>query len=167
MENELRQPALQPATPQSGWWKSPASLATDPVFLRVTEKYRLAAVGLHTAAIGWALTHNAEDGWVPVAAVVCGQVCAAPREELENVAKAIVTAGIWCEAVVNGIEGFVVAGAEKAVRERYARQVSASNAGRASQTQHGSSTANNRWPKRQQKIDPDRQVDWSQVSEEL
>lgn len=167
MDNSIRKPAFQPETPQSGWWKSPASLATDPVFLRVEEKYRLASVGLYSAAIGWALTHNAEDGWVPAAAIVCGQVCAAPREELEAVAKALLAAGIWCEAVVGGIEGFVVAGAEKAVRERYARQISASNAGKASQQKQEPANTYNKWPKKPQRIDPDRPVDWSQVSDEL
>lgn len=164
MDRQMPKPQYQPETPQSGWWKSPASLATDPVFLRVEDQYRLAAVGLYTASIGWSLTHNAQDGWLPAAAVYCGQVCAAPRQELENVSAALVVAGLWCEASLDGIDGFVVAGAEKAVQERYARQVSASNAGKAS---HGAKSPAPRWPQRPEKPDANRAVDWSKETGEL
>lgn len=164
MDRQLPKPQYQPETPMSGWWKSPASLATDPVFLRVEDQYRLAAVGLYTASVGWSLTHNAEGGWIPSAAVYCGQVCAAPRKELEEVASALVSAGIWCEASLDGIDGFVVAGAEKAVQERYARQVSASNAGKASQ---GAKSPSPRWPQRPERPDANKSVDWSKETGEL
>lgn len=160
-------PLHQPETPQSGWWKSPASLATDPVFLRVKDQYRLASVGLYTASVGWSLTHNAKEGWIPSAAVYCGQLCAAPRQELEEVAAALVAAGLWCEATVDGIDGFVVAGAEKAVQERFARQLSASNAGKASQQSGQPRSTGSRWPQRPPKPDANSSVDWSQISGEL
>ena len=169
MDRNLPQPQYSPATPSSGWWKSPASLATDPVFLRVSDAHRLAAVGLYTAAVGWTLTHDASEGWVPAAALLYGQVCAAPREQLEAVTAELVKAGIFVECEMDAMKGFIVAGAAKAIRERFARQLSASTAGKASaDAQASTRTAPaSKFPPRPAKIDPDKSVDWSKVSEEL
>lgn len=168
MDRNLPQPQYQPATPLSGWWKSPASLATDPVFLRVKDEHRLAAVGLYTAAVGWTLTHDASEGWVPAAALLCGQVCAAPREQLEAVTKALVEAGIFVECELDAMNGFIVAGAAKAISERFARQSNASAAGKASaEAQANVRSTPSKYPPRPPRIDPDKPVDWSKVSDEL
>lgn len=169
MDRKLPQPQYQPATPPSGWWKSPASLATDPVFLRVPDEHRLAAVGLYTAAVGWTLTHDAGEGWVPAAALLYGQVCAAPSEQLRVVAESLVTAGIFVEVELDGMAGYIVAGAAKAISERFARQQSASAAGKASAEAQasGRTPTPSKYPGRPPRIDPDKPVDWSKVGETL
>ena len=167
MEDDLPQPQFQPATPPAGWWKSPASLATDPVFLRVSDEHRLAAVGLYTAAVGWTLTHSSREGWVPAAALLYGQVCAAPQAQVQAVLDALVAAGVFLPTVVDGMNGYVVAGARKAVQERFARQESAAGAGRKSQEQRGDSAPASKFPKPKPRIDANTPVDWSMVSAEL
>ena len=168
MDEQLPIPPNAPSAPPSGWWKSPASLATDPVFLRVSDEHRLAAVGLYTAAVGWTLTHESAEGWLPTAALYYGQVCAAPSEQLRAVAAELVKAGIFAEAVHGGMEGFTIAGAAKAIKERFARQVSASNAGKAS----AEAQANGRPPAPQNYVRPWKsydlpKVDWSKETGEL
>lgn len=165
MSTQLPQPEFTPANPASGWWKAPGTLATDPAFLRVPDDLRLAAVGLYVASLGWALSHQGEDGWVPASALHLGQACAAPREQLEAAARALVVAGLFATASVGGLDGYVVAGASKAVQERFARQQSAQNAGRASAS--GGRPSSNYSPKSHGRVNPDRKVDWSQVSEQL
>jgi hypothetical protein len=165
MDIPLPTPPHAPSTPQSGWWKSPASLATDPVFLRVSDEHRLAAVGLYTAALGWTLTHNSEEGWVPAAALFHGQVCAAPADQLRTVANELVDAGIFSAGVLGDMDGFVVAGADKAIRERFARQLSASAAGKASaEAQASARPTAQKYPT---KIDANKPVDWSKETGEL
>lgn len=171
MEDELPQPVHQPATPPAGWWKSPASLATDPVFLRVDDPHRLAAIGLYTAAIGWTLTHSSNQGWVPAAALLYGQVCAAPQQQVQAVLDALVAAGLFLPTVVDGMNGYVVAGAKKAVQERFARQESASGAGRKSQEARSEKSAETE-PRKfdrqgRQIFDANRKVDWSKETGEL
>lgn len=163
MDIPLPAPQHSPSTPPAGWWKSPASLATDPVFLRVSDDQRLAAVGLYTAAVGWSLTHENPEGWIPAAALFCGQVCAAPSEQLREVARELVDAGIFAAAVMHDMDGFVVAGAAKAISERFARQQSAANAGRAS----AEAQASTRYSSSPRKIDANKPVDWSKQTGEL
>lgn len=158
MDYQLPKPTHEPSTPKAGWWKAPASLATDPVFLRVSTTHRLSAVGLHAAATGWCLNNNSTDGWIPCDAVLCGQVCAAPSAQLGEVATELVKAGIWAEAEKDGIDGYVVAGAAQYVEERFARQASASNAGMKSQQVQASRSGKLR-------INPDAPTDWSKESE--
>ena len=159
MERELPQPQYQPSTPPSGWWKAPSSLATDPVFLRVPDELRLAAVGAYTAAVGWCVQHEAAEGWIPNAAIMYGQVCAAPTEQLRTVVDALVTAGLLLAVELDGMKGYVVAGAVKAVTERFARQKSASNAG--TRSAEVAAEKQNRYPQRRPKIDANTPVDWS------
>ena len=167
MENIQPEPTHTPSMPQSGWWKCPQSLATDPVFLRVEDDQRLPAVGLYVACIGWTLTHNSVDGWLPVAAVTYGQVLAAPSNQLVAAAGALLKAGLIVPAQVNGMDGYIVAGASRAVAERYRRQESAAEAGRASQQkQGGERQGGNKLPPKN-KIDPNAAVDWSKVSTDL
>ena len=171
MDDELPQPLYQPAAPPAGWWKSPASLATDPVFLRVADEHRLAAIGLYTAAIGWTLTHNSNQGWVPTAALLYGQVCAAPQAQVQSVLDALVVAGVFLPAESDGMVGYVVAGARKAVQERFARQESASGAGKRSQESRADKTESSnqtRYDRSGRKIiDANAKTDWSKVSTEL
>lgn len=169
MSRELPQPQHQPATPPSGWWKSPGSLATDPCFLRVDSSLRLAAVGLYTGAIGWILAHDAVEGWIPEAALLFGQVCAAPSDQLATVSAELVKAGIFAAVNLDGMNGFVVAGGVKALNDRFARQKSASTAGKASAEAQATSRSStpSKYPGRPPRIDPDKKVDWSQVDEAL
>jgi hypothetical protein len=171
MDDELPQPLYQPATPPAGWWKSPASLATDPAFLRVDTEHRLAAIGLYTAAIGWTLTHSSAQGWVPAAAMLYGQVCAAPQQQVQAVLDALVSGGLFLPASVDGMNGYVVAGARKAVQERFARQESASGAGKRSQEARTGKPAEVDPPKfdRQGRrvLDANRKVDWSKETGDL
>lgn len=168
MEHSSPTPTHSPSMPQSGWWKCPQSLATDPVFLRVEDSQRIAAVGVYVASLGWCLTHTSTDGWVPTAAVSYGQVLAGPREQLDAAAAALVGAGLFAIAEVNGMNGYVVAGAAHAVAERYKRQASAAEAGRASQASQGASRTPSTSPyRRPSKPNPDAPVDWSQVSTDL
>lgn len=166
MDLPIPVPRYAPATPQSGWWKSPASLATDPVFLRVSDEHRLAAVGLYSAAVGWTLTHDSSEGWVPAAALIYGQVCAAPAEQLRVVATELVDAGIFAAAVMHDMDGYIVAGADKAIKERFARQASASTAGKAS-AEAQASTRTIAPSRSNGKIDANNPVDWSKVTGEL
>lgn len=169
MDRQLPQPQYQPATPSSGWWKSPASLATDPVFLRVQpDELRLASVGLYTAAVGWTLSHDAAEGWIPTAALLYGQVCAAPTDQLRQVTDALVAAGLFVEVELDGMEGVIVAGAAKAHAERYARQQSAANAGRASaEAAAGKEASSSKYPPRPRRFDANTPVDWSKETGEL
>ena len=165
MTNQLPQPPFAPKSPASGWWKVPATLATDPVFLRISDENRLEAIAVYLSAVGWALSHNAEDGWMPSAALLYGQACPAPTNKLKVAAEELAAAGIILECSVDGIPGYVIAGASKAVKERFARQEAASTAGKASaeaQVKSGRYFA----PK-QGKIDANRPTDWSNVAEEL
>lgn len=166
MEQELPQPTYELNTPAAGWWKAPAAIGSDPIFLRVTDELRMAAVALHVSTLGWALNHAATLGWIPGPAVLGGQVIAAPRQQLEEAAAALIGAGLWVAVEVDGLAGYVVAGAARAVKERFARQVSASNAGRTSQSNQAKSTPS-RYPTKAMKPDPDRYVDWSKETGEL
>ena len=159
MDRQLPQPQYQPSTPLSGWWKAPASLATDPVFLRVPDEHRLAAVGTYAAAVGWCVQHEAAEGWIPNAAIMYGQVCAAPTEQLRDVVDALVTAGLLAAVELDGMKGYVVAGAVKAVTDRFARQKSASDAGKKSA--EAAAEKMDRYPPRRPKIDANAPVDWS------
>ena len=171
MEEQIAARGFAPSSPQSGWWKAPASLATDPVFLRVEDEYRIASVGLYVAAVSWAVLHNSEEGWVPNAALTCGQVLAAHHKQLVETVQALAKAGIFSEHVNLGIEGYFVAGAEKAVLERFKRIESAANAGRNSQKQKtvepqpGEQFTVDKFGRK--RFDPDIPVDWSSVSEDL
>ncbi len=165
MNKQPPQPLFAPRTPSSGWWKLPATLATDPVFLRISDGLRLEAIAVYIAAVGWTLSHNAEDGWLPPAALIYGQACPAPSERITAAVQELVAAGIIAPYEVDGIPAYVIAGASKAVQERFARQEAASTAGRASaeaQTHGGKSGAS-----RGGKLDANKVTDWSQVSEEL
>lgn len=165
MKSELPQPRFAPKTPASGWWKAPATLATDPVFLRISDQIRLEAIAVYISAVGWALVHNAEDGWIPEAALFYGQACPAPMDRLKIAATQLVTAGIISECSVDGIPGFVISGASKVVKERFARQEAASTAGKASAE---AQTKSGRYgPQKVGKIDANRPTDWSNVSENL
>lgn len=168
MEIELPQPTYRLDTPASGWWKAPSAIGTDPVFLRVEEEHRLAAVGVYIASIGWCLMHNSRDGWLPAAAVTSGQVIAGDREQLLKTAAALVAAGIWARANVDGLDGFVVAGASKAVEERFARQENARKAGQTSaQAKSTNSAPVREYAKRPGRIDANAAVDWSKQTGEL
>jgi len=167
MDNELPVPAYKLTTPAAGWFKTPAAIGSDQVFLRVPDDLRLGAVGLFISSLGWALNHNAQNGWIPAPAVYFGQLTAAPREQLEATAEALVVAGLWAKASIDGLEGFVVAGAQQAVQERFARQQSASRAGQSSQVVQAKKDPVNRFPPRTEKPNPDKPVDWSSVSEDL
>ena len=160
MDRTLPQPQHQPSRPPSGWWRAPASLATDPVFLRIPDELRLAAVGAYLAAVGWCVQHEAAEGWIPKAAVMYGQMCAAPSEQLKTVIEALVSGGLLAAAAVDGMDGYVVAGAANAVSDRFARQQSASNAGKASA--EAASSKSHRYPPKRPTIDANAQVDWSQ-----
>lgn len=159
MERQLPQPQYQPSTPPSGWWKAPSSLATDPVFLRVPDEHRLAAVGTYAAAVGWCVQHEAAEGWIPNAAIMYGQVCAAPTEQLRTVVDALVTAGLLVAVELDGMKGYVVAGAVKAVTERFARQQSAANAG--TKSAEAAAEKRERQQLRRPRIDANAPVDWS------
>jgi hypothetical protein len=168
MEDDLPQPQFQPATPPAGWWKSPASLATDPVFLRVPDTDRLAAIGAYTASVGWTITHSSEQGWVPAAALLYGQVCPAPQDQMARAIEGLVSAGLFLPTDVDGMGGYVVAGAKKAVEERFARQKSAAGAGHQSQKQRSEADESvKRYPPSKKRIDANAPVDWSKVSSEL
>jgi len=175
MENQIPKPLHGPSQPQSGWWKAPASLATDPVFLRVSDEHRLGAVATYTALIGWCLTHNSKEGWVPAPAISYGQVLAAPREQLEAATAALVEAGILTPVDLGGVPGYVVAGAAKAVEERYNRQASAANAGKtsaenkkaANQGQSRNAVTLDRYGRKRFDPDANTDLDWSTISEEL
>jgi hypothetical protein len=167
MEDNLPQPTFVLTTPAAGWFKAPSAIGSDQVFLRVSDDLRLAAVGLFISSIGWALNHNAQNGWVPAPAVHGGQLTAAPRELLVRVSEALVGAGLWLPLTIDGLDGFVVAGAAVAVQERFARQANASKAGQTSQQNQGSRFTSQRFPAKPNKPDPDAKVDWSRVSEEL
>lgn len=165
MDENINQPLFSPRTPASGWWKAPATLATDPVFLRVEDSLRLEAVAAYVSAIGWALTHNAEDGWMPAAALLYGQACPAPPERLKAAAGALVSAGIFTLCNVDGISGYVIAGAAKAVKERFARKDAASAAGKVSAEVQSRTAKEPR--QKPGKIDANMPVNWSNVSEQL
>lgn len=168
METELPQPTYRIDTPAAGWWKAPSSIGTDPAFLRVDEKYRLGAVGLYISSIGWCQVHNSSNGWVPKAAILSGQVIAGEKQQLVETAEALVLAGIWSEARLEGLEGFVVAGAAKAVQERFARQENARRAGQVSAQMKTSQSGDQReYKKRSQRVDANTKVDWTSVSSEL
>ena len=153
---DLPQPIRTLQTQAAGWWKAPASLGTDPAFLRVPDEIRVAAVGLHVGAVGWCLNHDARDGWIPEAAVLSGQVVPSLREILLDVCEGLVLAGLWIRASKEGMEGFVVAGAEQSVRERFARQESARQAGITSRE-----VASQRSPDKRKRVDANNYVDWS------
>lgn len=163
MDDNLPQPSYVLTTPAAGWFKTPAALGTDPVFLRTPDELRIACIGLFCSSIGWALNHNAKNGWIPEPAISFGQVIAAPSNQLQEVAAALVHAGLWLPLELDGIRGFVVAGAATAVQERFARQASASNAGRTSQMSQNAKSA----PNGKKKIDANDPTDWSKVSELL
>jgi hypothetical protein len=167
MEDNLPQPTFVLTTPAAGWFKTPAAIGSDQVFLRVSDDLRLAAVGLFVSSIGWALNHNAQNGWVPAPAVHGGQLTAAPRELLVEVSEALVGAGMWLPLTIDGLDGYVVAGAALAVQERFARQSSASKAGQTSQLNQGSRVTSQRFPAKTNKPNPDSKVDWSTISEAL
>jgi hypothetical protein len=166
LEHVAPTPTHSPSMPQSGWWKCPQSLATDPVFLRIEDEQRIASVAVYVASLGWCLTHNSSEGWVPSAAVSYGQVLAGPRDQLNAAAEALVGAGLFAIAEVNGMSGYVVAGAAHAVAERYKRQASAAEAGRASQASQSANRSPSTY-RRPSKPNPDAPVDWSQVSTDL
>jgi hypothetical protein len=86
---------------------------------------------------------------------------------LVEVSEALVGAGLWLPLTIDGLDGYVVAGAAVAVQERFARQSSASKAGQTSQQNQGSRVTSQRFPTKPPKPNPDSKVDWSQVSEEL
>lgn len=163
----LPQPTRGLQTETAGWWKAPSSLGTDPVFLRVPDAVRLSAIALHACSIGWALNHDARDGWIPAAAVQYGQIVAAPPETLVEAADGLVQGGLWVPAEKDGLPGFVVAGAALSVEQRFARQESARQAGITSAATRPVGTSKFSPPKK--RIDPDanRAIDWSKVSEEL
>lgn len=165
----MTNPLVAPAMPPSGWWKSPSTLGTDVVFLRVSSEHRLAAVGLYTSSVGWALTHDSSDGWIPAEAIYFGQVCSAPESLLRTVADQLVTAGVFRAEARGGLDGYIVAGAVKAIDERFARKESASAAGKKSQQSRlPNAEAQVRVDKYgNRRIDPNMPVDWSQVSGEL
>ena len=166
--NELPQPTYQLSAPAAGWWKAPSSLGTDPVFLRVPETCRAAAIGVYISSIGWCLNHNAQNGWIPAAAVVGGQVVAALRQDLEAAAAGLVKAGVWCEVELEGLPGYVVAGAAKAVAERYARQESARQAGITSrEVSAARAPSPSKYPPKKTAPDPNKWVDWSKETGEL
>lgn len=165
MDDNLPQPNFILTTPAAGWFKTPAAIGSDQVFLRVPDSLRLSAVGLFISSIGWALNHNAQNGWIPAAAVHGGQLTAAPRDQLLLVSESLVGAGLWLPLTIDGLDGYVVAGAATAVKERFARQLSASNAGKASQA--GGAPTYGRFPQKARRVDPDAKVDWSAVSTEL
>lgn len=167
MSTELPQPTFELNTPAAGWWKAPSALGTDPVFLRVEDRHRLASIGLYVASIGWALNHAAKNGWIPEPAVTGGQLTAAPRDQLVEVAEALVAAGIWARCELDGMAGFVIAGASKAVEERFARQNSASKAGKASAQSGSQKAPTSKYPTRPVTPDPNKYVDWSKESGEL
>jgi hypothetical protein len=80
----------------------------------------------------------------------------------------MVRAGIFAVANQGGMEGFTIAGASKAIKERFARQASASNAGKASAEAQANVRPNaSRYPERPAKIDANKPVDWSKQSEQL
>lgn len=155
------QPTYELTTPAAGWFKMPAAIGSDPVFLRAPAPVRMACIGLYCSSIGWALNHNAQKGWVPEEAVLFGQVVAAPRDLVMEVIQALVHAGLWLPFEMDGIRGYVVAGAAVAVQERFARQASASKAGTMSRE-----NANKNVP-RKPRIDANAQVDWSNIDENL
>jgi hypothetical protein len=165
MDNELPSPTYKLTTPAAGWFKTPAAIGSDQVFLRVPDELRLAAVGLFIASIGWALNHNAQNGWIPAPAVLGGQLTAAPRDLLQATSEALVNAGLWATASIDGLDGFVVSGAAVAVQERFARQQSASKAGQSSQNVQ--QTRQTTPYVKASKPNPDAKVDWSRVSEEI
>jgi hypothetical protein len=166
MENELPTPTYKLTTPAAGWFKTPAAIGSDQVFLRVPDELRLGAVGLFISSLGWALNHNAQNGWIPAPAVLGGQLTAAPREQLVATAEALVQAGLWAKVAIDGLDGFVVSGAAQAVQERFARQQSASRAGQSSQSVQQARSVSATFSKAG-KPNPDAKVDWSRVSEEL
>jgi hypothetical protein len=160
----LPQPIRGLQTQAAGWWKAPSSLGTDPSFLRLPDETRLAAIALHTCAIGWCLNHDARDGWIPAAAVQYGQVVAAPPSALLLAADGLVDAGLWTRAEKDGLSGYVVAGAATSVEQRFARQESARQAGI---TSAASRPVGQPKPSGRNKIDPNQSVDWSKESTEL
>lgn len=161
-------PPVSPAMPPSGWYKFSAGIPTDPVFLRVNDEHRLASVGLWAAAVGWTLIHDSEDGWVPDAALVYGQACAAPSDQIRAVIEQLVAAGLFSPETRDGLAGYRVGGAEKAISERFARKESASAAGKKSQEAQADKRSQMRVDRFGRKhFDPDVPVDWSQVSGEL
>lgn len=166
MEQDLPQPTYELKTPAAGWWKAPAAIGSDPIFLRVPDELRMSAVALHVSALGWALNHAATLGWIPGPAVLGGQVIAAPRDQLEGASAALIGAGLWVSVEMDGLAGYVVAGAAKAVQERFARQNSASNAGRTSQSNQARAAAS-RYPTKPRTPDPNKYVDWSKETGEL
>ena len=167
MEDDLPQPAFLLTTPAAGWFKVPAAIGSDQVFLRVKAPQRLAAVGLFIGSIGWALNHNAKNGWIPAEAVHGGQLVAAPHDLLVQISEALVDAGLWMPVSVEGLDGYVVAGAATAVQERFARQTSASRAGQASQQAQNANVPRGNFGARPSKPNPDNKVDWSGISEAL
>lgn len=152
----LPQPAFQPAFPPSGWWKCPISIFNDPVVYRLEPEIRLSAIGLLNAAIGWALSANCSDGWVPREAMLRGQACPAPEELIKNCLEALNEAGLICATPKDGVEGYVISGAAKAAADREARKQSASDAGKASQAK--------RAPLFRGQLEADQKVDWSKES---
>lgn len=157
--------------PPSGWYKFGAGIPADPVFLRVKDELRLASVGLWAAAVGWTLIHDSADGWVPDAALAYGQACAAPSDQIRTVIEQLVVAGLFSPETRDGLDGYLVGGAAKAISERFARKESASAAGKKSQEARAEQ-ADRRGQMRVDRygkthFDPDGYVDWSQVSGEL
>jgi hypothetical protein len=155
------QPTYELTTPDAGWFKMPAAIGSDPVFLRAPAQMRMACIGMYCASIGWALNHNAQKGWIPEEAILYGQVVAAPSDMVMEVIQSLVTAGLWLPLEMDGIRGYVVAGAALAVQQRFARQSSASKAGTMSRENAL------RKSERKPRIDANAPVDWSNVEETL